>query len=69
MPPLVEYDTIDCVQIPYEGRVRLNAHTLTDNSMVYDVCFYNENDVMLFTLKPATLEKAEALFEAIREAI
>lgn len=61
-------ETIDAVKST-DGCVRLVARSLTDSSVVFDVCFYDEHDTLLFTLAPATEKKALALFESIKDAV
>lgn len=60
--------TIDAVKTP-DGCVRLNEQTLSDGSVVYDICFYTELDVLVFTLCPASKVKAEQMFNDIRNSI
>jgi hypothetical protein len=67
--PLVEYHVMDVINMGGDGRVRLNRQTLTDGSYVYDVCFYNELDVEVFSLHPVNLKKAEVILDTIRTAL
>ena len=67
--PLVEYHVMDAIKMGGDGCVRLNRQTLTDGSYVYDVCFYNEQDVEVFALHPVNLKKAEVILDTIRTAL